>query len=127
MMSKIRVTPDCGNSPKREFLKSFNVAFPKGNTDFIMEHVSDDIHWEMIGHKTIEGKDSMLKELTAGKKNPMKEFELSSIITHGKEGAANGIFKLSNGKTYKFCDVYRFQGTKNRIVEILSYVIEVPE
>lgn len=124
-MTKIKVQTDCGNSPKREFLKVFNIAFPKGDVDFIMDHISENIRWEMVGQKVIVGKKDMQEELKAGKKSIMNEFELSSVITHGKEASASGTFTMKNGKTYKFCDVYKFQGTKNIIAEIESYVIEV--
>src|SRR5690606_3333069 len=124
-MTKIKIETDCGNSPKREFLKKFNVAFPNGNIDFIMEHISEDIRWEMVGHKICTGKDEILKELNAGKKTAMTEFELSSIITHGKEGSASGEFILASGKKFKFCDVYKFHGTKAIIKEMRSFVIEI--
>src|SRR5690606_23271149 len=71
------------------------------------------------------GKDEILKELNAGKKTAMTEFELSSIITHGKEGSASGEFILASGKKIKFCDVYKFHGTKAIIKEMRSFVIEI--
>lgn len=124
-MTKIKIKTDCGNSPKREFLKKFNLAFPDGDTDFIIQHISENIRWEMVGHKTLTGKDEILKELNEGKKSPMAEFELSTIITHGKEGSASGRFTLENGKTFVFCDVYKFKGTKSIIEEMQSFVIEL--
>lgn len=36
-MTKINIPFDCGNSPKREFIKQFNIAFAKGNADFIID------------------------------------------------------------------------------------------
>lgn len=124
-MTKIKVQADCGNSPKREFLKVFNIAFPKGDTDFIMEHVSEDIQWEMVGLKTVRGKSEVLQQLNEGEKTIIREFELSSVITHGKEASASGEFVLESNKRYKFCDVYKFQGTKTIIKEIQSFVIEI--
>lgn len=123
-MTKIKIKTDCGNSPKREFLKKFNIAFPDGDTDFIIQHISENIRWEMVGHKTLTGKDEILKELDEGKKLAMAEFELSTIITHGKEGSASGQFTLENGKRFAFCDVYKFKGTKSIIEEMQSFVIE---
>lgn len=123
-MTKIKVLTDCGNSPKREFLKAFNVAFPNGDIDFISKHLSENIRWEMVGSKIIEGKNGVLKELEEGKKSVMETFELSTVITHGKEGSASGMFTMENGKTFKFCDLYRFKGTKYIIEEIQSFVIE---
>lgn len=124
-MTKIKVHTDCGNSPKREFLKAFNIAFPHGDIDFIRDHLSENIRWEMVGYKTVEGKGNVLMELEEGKKSIMTEFELSTIITHGKEGSASGVFTMKDGKTFKFCDVYKFKGSKTIIEEMISFVIEI--
>ena len=48
-MTKIISSPDCGNSPKMELLKEFNIAFAKGDVKFITESVTDDIVWNIIG------------------------------------------------------------------------------
>ena len=62
-MTKITVTPDCGNAPRKEFLKDFNIAFATGKADFIIEHVSDDIQWNIYGDKHVTGKESFIKEI----------------------------------------------------------------
>lgn len=56
-MTKITVIPDCGNAPKKEFLKDFNIAFATGEADFIIQHVSDNIVWSIYGDKDIIGKE----------------------------------------------------------------------
>jgi len=45
-MTKIVSSPNCGNSPKMEFLKEFNIAFAKGNVEFITENVTLEF-WEV--------------------------------------------------------------------------------
>lgn len=55
-MTKITLDTDCGNAPKREFLKAINVAFVKGDVAFLLESVTEDIVWTLVGNKTIEGK-----------------------------------------------------------------------
>ena len=40
----LNVTVDTSrNSPKREFLKDWNIAFAEGNSTFILDSVSDDV------------------------------------------------------------------------------------
>ncbi|MBN2501301.1 MAG: hypothetical protein JXB38_11030 [Anaerolineales bacterium] len=41
-MVKISVAADCGNSPKKRFLKDFNIALAEGNQPFLLESVTDD-------------------------------------------------------------------------------------
>lgn len=62
-MTKIASSPNCENSPKMEFLKDFNIAFAKGNMEFLIENVTDKIVWNIIGDKKIEGKENYVEEL----------------------------------------------------------------
>jgi len=55
-MTKIISRPNCGNSPKMEFLKQFNIAFAEGNIRFLTESVTDDLVWNIIGDKKLRVK-----------------------------------------------------------------------
>ena len=125
-MTKIISSPNCGNSPKMEFLKDFNIAFAKGNIEFIVDSVTDDIVWNIIGDKKIEGKEKLTVELEKMKPEKVSEIVLEQILSHGKEGAASGIMKMQDGKKYAFSDLYVFQGAKGtKIKSMNSYVIEI--
>ncbi|WP_420577664.1 nuclear transport factor 2 family protein [Ekhidna sp.] len=122
-MTKITIKADCGNSPKKEFLKDFNVAFATGNAEFIIDNVSDDIRWYMYGDREFEGKADFAKEINIMKDYVADEVIVHSIVTHGAEAALNGEIKMS-GKTYAFCDMYQFTSAgSNTIKEMRSYVI----
>ena len=124
-MTKITVKPDCGNAPKKEFIKDLNIAFATGDAGFVIDQVSDDIVWNIHGDKNIQGKDQFTKEMNAMKDYVADEVVLHSIITHGAEAAANGEMKMG-GKIYAFCDVYRFTSAgSTTIKEMNSYVIEI--
>ena len=54
------------------------------------------------------------------------ELTIDQILSHGKEGATNGIMKMQNGKKYAFSDFYKFKGAKGvKIKFITSYVITI--
>ena len=125
-MTKITVSSDCGNAPKKEFLKVINIAFAKGNSDFLAESVTDKIVWNIIGDKKIEGKEKFTEELKKMEKEKASELILDRILTHGKEGAVSGIIKMQNGKKYAFSDFYEFSGAKGtKVKSITSYVIGI--
>lgn len=125
-MTKIISTPNCGNSPKMEFLKEFNIAFAKGNLAFLMESVTDDVVWEIMGDKKMEGKQRFVDGLEQMKNEKASELVLHQILSHGKEGAANGIIIMENGKKYAFSDFYIFKGAKGtKIKSITSYVVRI--
>lgn len=125
-MTKINSSPDCGNSPKREFLKEINIAFARGNVDFLTSSVTDDFIWIIIGDKKIEGKDKFTEELEKMKAKKASELILDRIITHGKEGAVSGMLIMQEGKKYAFSDFYEFSSAKGvKLKSITSYVIEI--
>ena len=125
-MTKIISSPNCGNSPKMEFLKEFNIAFAKGIVEFIAESITDDIIWNIIGDKKIEGKEKFTEELEKMKSEKATELIIDQILSHGKEGSTNGIMKMKNGKKYAFSDFYKFKSAKGaKIKSITSYVIEI--
>lgn len=125
-MVKINSSPNCGNSPKMEFLKAFNIAFAKGNLDFVLEGVSDEIVWDIVGNTTITGKESFADELQNMKTNTVAELTLHQILSHGKEGAVNGLMKMQDGKQYAFSDFYQFSSAKGTMIKSMtSYIIEI--
>ena len=125
-MTMIISNPNCGNSPKMAFLKDFNIAFAKNDIPFLLKSVTDDIVWNMIGKQKITGKENFGIALEQMKDFKAKELVIEQILSHGKEGAANGIFKMTDGKNYAFSDFYLFKSAKgNQIKQITSYLIEV--
>ncbi|GAA5521340.1 nuclear transport factor 2 family protein [Aliifodinibius salicampi] len=110
----------------QEFLEELNQAFARSDTDFIADHVTDTIRWQIVGDQTIEGKKAFTRALKEMETEKPMELTIHHIITHGKEASVNGIMKIpGEDKAFAFCDVYKFSGFKNpQITEMLSYVIE---
>lgn len=118
--------PDCGNSQKKEFLKDINIAFAKGNPDFIAGSVTEKIVWNIIDDRKIEGKERFTEELEKMKTEKASELILERILTHGKEGDVSGIMKMRNGKKYAFSDFYEFSGAKGaKVKSITSYIVAI--
>jgi hypothetical protein len=125
-MTKIVSSPNCGNSPKMEFLKEFNIAFANGNVEFIIESVTDEIIWNIIGDRKIEGKEKFSEELEKMKSEKATEIIIDQIVSHGKEGASTAIMTMQHAKKYAFSDFYKFKGVKGeKIKSITSYVIGI--
>jgi hypothetical protein len=123
-MAEINIKPDCGNAPRKLFLKDFHIALVEGDTQFINDNVDEKISWEFVGDKTIKGKADFAKAVEKKVSEKVAMLTVSNIITHGKEAAVNGEIEAEDGKMYSFCDVYAFQGAKgNTIKSITSYVI----
>ncbi|MAU70776.1 MAG: DNA-binding protein [Pseudozobellia sp.] len=126
-MTKVISSPNCGNSPKMEFIKQFNIAFAEGNITFLTKSVTDDILWNIIGDKKIEGIEAFREELEKTQSVKASELTLYQILSHGKEGAANGVMTMENGNEYAFSDFYIFQSAKGEKIKVItSYCVLLP-
>jgi len=125
-MVELDIRIDCGNSPRKEFLKELNSAFAKGDIPAIAKHLTEDVTWDIVGNKRIEGKVAMVGELTSMKNSQVKKMILHTVVTHGREASANGEIHMATGDVYAFCDVYIFaKTTGTQLKSITSYVIKV--
>jgi limonene-1,2-epoxide hydrolase len=125
-MTKVIISEDCGNSPKNIFVQELTIAFAKGDMKFIQSNVTEDVRWNMVGDRLIEGKEKIMEMLEQMKDDEAEELAIHHIVTHGTAGAVDGRIKFKNGNTVAYCNVYEFSNTKGTSVkEITSYEIEI--
>lgn len=124
-MTKITVNPSCGNSPKANFIRDFNIAFGTTDVNFLVQHISEDIAWTIYGDKVIEGKVAFKTAIEEMKDSVVEEMEIASIVTHGKAAASNGEMLMKEGLRYAYCHMYEFESPGKQIIRtIKSYVIK---
>ena len=124
-MTKITVTPDCGNAPKKAFLRDFNVAFARADIPALLAAVTENVRWNMVGDKVISGKEHFAAALEEMKEHAAAELVIDQIITHGREAAVSGTMVMQDGRRFSFADIYTFRGAKGDMVSALvSYVVE---
>ncbi len=113
---------------KAKFLQKINEAFANNDTETIVENITEDICWTIIGDRKVQGKEAFTKAMKEMESEEPLILNISNIITHGASAAVNGTMKSADHKTYAFCDVYKFGGLKNpKIKEITSYVVELKQ
>lgn len=125
-MAKIHVEPDCGNAPKKLFIRDFMIAAANNDASFILDALTDDILWKMVGNRSFAGKSAIESALDTVVKTNVQEMTIATIITHGDAGSADGTMRLNDGKRYGFCHVFIFNshGKNAKIKQITSYVIK---
>lgn len=127
-MTKITIQTDCGNSPKMTFLKEFNIAFAKGDVRYILSRVSEDVSWKLIGQWTRNGLTEFSRELESMEGQELKELVIDHVMSHGKQGAVNGILIREDGTKYAFADFYEFSNAKgSKIKSITTYMISLKD
>lgn len=125
-MLKITINADCGNAPKKLLLRDLNIAFARADVEGVLDKFTDDIRWQIIGEADLRGKAAARAALEAMKHAVATEFVIHSIITHGCEGAVNGVITMEQGGSVAFCDVCQFASTAGKKIKSMkSYAVEI--
>lgn len=125
MLNIVR-SPDCGNSPKNKLLEDLEISFARGDLDFILASVSEDVQWNILGKGSIRGKAALVEALQLRQvgDNAVIELTIDHVVSHGKAGAVNGFRKHRDGRSYDFCCFYEFANAKGtQVCSITSYLI----
>ena len=125
-MTKVNISPRIHFNKRKEFLKEYNLAFVDMDIPEIQKYLSDDIHWNLVGEKVINGKEDFLQLLEDMKGPVMTEINFEAMNTHGKEAAVHGSMTMDDGKQYRFADLYIFKSAgSNMLKSLTSYVMQV--
>lgn len=113
-----------GHAPRKQVLIDFNTALLNGDTKSLMEYISDNIIWEIVGSKKGTTKKDFAKEVQhLSNERQITELRIEQIITHGRSASLNGEWVDQNGLTIGFCSVYMFSSTAKdaKIKELKTY------
>ncbi len=109
-----------------EFLKELTIQFAAYDLDAAFESLSDDITWTLLGEETIHGKAKFRAELERMKHIRVLELSISSLLSHGKEGAVQGTMLMETGQKFGFADFYEFSSAKgDKVKSIKSYIVQL--
>ena len=126
-MTRVIIGEDCGNSPKNIFVQEITIALAKGDVKSVLNSVTEDIRWSIVGDRVLQGTEQFVEALQEKKNEKVVELKIQHIATHGKTGAVDGTLKFKN-KSHAFCHMYEFSNAKgNAVKEITSYIIEIEQ
>ncbi|MGX1591102.1 nuclear transport factor 2 family protein [Glutamicibacter sp. NPDC055491] len=110
----------CGNAPRHQIIMGLLVALHGKNLPELRQWLADDVVWEFPGEQILRGRDAV--EQWAQALPEATRLQFLSILTHGKEGSADGVL-ASGGKETPFSHVLRFAsaGKTAKLVAARSY------
>jgi hypothetical protein len=125
-MANIQIQPDCGNAPRKLFLRDLLIAIANGNMKQVQEIIPENISWDIVGQKQITNQEQCLKELKGHVLWKAKELIVETMITHGPLASVSGQITAADKTIYKFCNVYRFKSAgSDTINSITTFLIEL--
>ena len=113
---------------KEKLLRKLNKAFANNDTNTILQLVTKDIKWQIVGEKQFEGIAAFRNAVEEMKSEEPYRMVVENIFSRGSIGVAEGKMSAKGGKTYAFSDIYIFNKSNNpKVKEIRSYVLELKE
>lgn len=123
---RLNIIADCGNSPKREFLKDLTIHLASYNLDQVLAHMDEDICWTLQGDKPVRGIESFRETLLGMNHDKPIALSIHQIITHGKDGAVKGEVEMKDGQVIAFADFYTFASAgSKRIKSFDSFIAKI--
>ncbi len=123
-MTKLTIHADCNNAPEKHILRDLNIAFAHADVEAILNHFTDDIHWQIVGETDLRGNETVRTALEAMQDTVTTELTIHATVTHSPEAAVHGVITTEQGGSFAFCDIYRFASpSANKINAMTSYVI----
>lgn len=109
-------------------IKQISEEFSNGNFKFAYHFLADDITWNIVGDKILQGKESVIEFCNTTAQyfsGVTTRFSMHNAIVDGDcvaiDGTAEFINQEGNSTHISSCDVYRFKN--DQLLSITSYCI----
>lgn len=117
--------PDCGNAPRRAIIRDFVLALYEKNVEHLSNILSDRIEWHVVGAASLRGPDAVVSWVQQSE--VVNRLEFHTILTHGREGGADGEIRTVDGKVFGFAHVFLFAGAAKtaKLTLVRSYLVPI--
>ena len=108
-------------------IRSVCEEFSKGNPNFGIEFLSDDVRWHLVGEQTVVGIENVKRRSDAGAMMGFPTFTISTTIADDNRLVlqGSGVSKSDGGEQmHQFCDIFLVK--EGKVAEITSYFITSP-
>lgn len=110
----------------KEILHKANTLVTEGDNEGFLAFCTDDVIWEFIGDRKLEGKEAVRRYMAEVYVQPPK-FDVEYMVAEADFVTVTGKISLKNnqGKVvdYAYCDVWKFR--HGRMAELKAFVIEI--
>ncbi|MEJ2492732.1 MAG: nuclear transport factor 2 family protein [Ignavibacteriaceae bacterium] len=103
----------------KHLIKRIMDAISRENGNFYLDHLAEDMKWNIVGMPVIEGKKEVLESI---KELHLENFNLSKIKNIVAEGEFVVVESIGKTTGNYFCDIYQIKYDK--IQELTSYIVD---
>ena len=109
-------------------VKELSEAFAKGNMDYIMDHVTENISWHFVGERYLHGKEAVRELLEPMRGVAASEYRTKNIMLYRNKAVVEGTMKMPSEDSYAFCDVYTFDEVQHdKLAQLSAYIMKISD
>ncbi|WEK38340.1 MAG: nuclear transport factor 2 family protein [Candidatus Pseudobacter hemicellulosilyticus] len=108
----------------KQIIRQIIALFDNNDTEGLINIVTDDFEWIMVGDMTVKGKEELKKMFAASGDMEMLSATKDHLVVEGNTGVCDGIVTMKeNGeeKERHYCDIYELQGEK--LKKMTTYIV----
>jgi uncharacterized protein len=109
----------------REIIETLIKAFKNNDTETIINLVTDDFEWKMMGDQTIPSKDALIKFFSATQDLEVQSTTVDHIVIDGDKAVVTGDVVIAGPNNMKdsryYCDIYILENAK--LKQMLTYTV----
>jgi uncharacterized protein len=109
----------------RSIVEKINDAFADNDVEAFLAHCTDDIVFEMVGHRLVRGKDNVRSFMAEMSGNSAPKFTVERLFEEGDFAVCSGEMEMEEDgspSAYSYCDMYKFRDGKAS--ELRAFVIK---
>lgn len=110
----------------KEILIKANAAVSKGDNEGFLSFCTDDVVWEFVGDRTLQGKEAIREYMAINYQKP-PNFVVENLIADDDSVVAVGKISMKDetGKMidYSYCDIWHFQ--EGKMTALKAFVIKI--
>lgn len=120
---QVVIPATCGNAPRHQIITELMTAIHTKDLSTIRSWFADDASWEIIGVHNLSGLSAIEEWVHTLPQTASLEF--LSVLTHGKEGSADGVITTGRDLETRFSHVLQFAsaGKNAKLKRVRSYFI----
>lgn len=112
---------------RKELVEAYFDGFRRSDHDAILDLLTDDVVWDLYGHRRLEGKEAFDGEIENEAFTGPPKLTVDHLVEEGPTvvSLGNGEGTTADGEVFRFafCTVLSFEGEK--ISRVQSYVVPV--
>jgi len=115
-----------GGSERKRVVEAYFDGFRRGDHEAVLARLTDDVVWEIVGHRRLRGKAEFDSEIESDQFEGHPDLTVASLVEEGNRlvalGRGRGRLRAGGEFRFAFCTAFELT-TADAIASVTSYIV----